>query len=321
VDNITIADTVLPKDIATILYLGGGTDGAAVTEGEMVTGANLLSPVDSIPLKVLLDGGFATAVYQQALDTIASSRGDCVAILSTPVAAEANADYLNEITDYRKTSLNLNSSYSALFSPHVLVYDRFNDRRLYVAPDGYAAAAISFSAANYEIWFPPAGYKRGVVNVLDVRRRFTKGERDMLYDAGINPLRFAPGKGIAIWGQKTLLSRPSALDRLNVRLMLTDIEPGIQNALESFLFELNDTATRNLAVAMIESYMAGIQARRGVSEYLVVCDESNNTPSDIDNYRMNVDVFVRPNKAVEFIPLRVVITSQGLSFQQAAQAL
>jgi len=154
-----------------------------------------------------------------------------------------------------------------------------------------------------------------------VNRRFTKGEMDYLYDNGINPIRFYPGKGIVIWGQKTLSARPSALDRMNVRLMLIVIEPAIEAALEDFLFELNDEATRGLVKTMIDNYMEGIKGRRGVYDYYTVCDDSNNSADDIDNYRMNVWLFVKPTKAVEYIPFSVVITSTGMDFSLAQQSL
>lgn len=318
IDNLAVTDTIQPKDQATSLSLGGGDDGLAVTDVEMIAAAETMSSPDSYQMTVFMDGGNATVAYGQALDTITSGRQDSVALLSTPIIDEASSNYLTDIIDYRKTELNLNSSYAALFTPHVLIYDKFNDRKIYSSPTGYAGAAISFSAANFEIWFPPAGSKRGIINVLDLRRKFDTGEMDALYDAGINPLRFAPGKGIAIWGQKTLLSRPSALDRLNVRLLLCVIGPAITALLEDFLFDLNDEATRSLATTKVDSYMRGIKARRGVTDFLTVCDNSNNTDSDIDNNRMNLDLFIKPTKSVEEIPFRLVITSTGVSFETAA---
>ncbi|RLC62269.1 MAG: hypothetical protein DRI01_07145, partial [Chloroflexi bacterium] len=250
-DNTAIDSSILPKAQDEILYLARGDDGDAVTSAEMIQAIDKLSNPDETPLTVLMDGGWAFPEYQMELYKIAENRKDCVAILSTPYSAESSSDYVTQITNYRKVDLNADTSYAALFTPHVKVYDKFNDRFLYVAPDGYAAAAISETAANYEIWFAPAGPRRGVLEVLDVRRRFTEGEMDLLYDSGINPIRFKPGKGIAIWGQKTLLARPSSLDRLNVRLLLIVIEPAIKEALEDFLFEFNDAPTRALITAMI----------------------------------------------------------------------
>jgi hypothetical protein len=319
VDNAAVDSSVEPLDQSVALFMNGGDDGLAVTDAEMIIAAELFASTEKISITLMMDGGHATVAYGQSLDALVQARKDSVALLSTPFSAEASATYISDLVDYRKTQLNLNSSYSALFTPHPLIFDKFNSRRLYVAPDGYAAAAISFSAANYEIWFPPAGFKRGVLNVMDLRRRFTKGEMDVLYDAGINPIRYAPGKGIAIWGQKTLLSRPSALDRLNVRLLLIVIEPAVAAALEDFMFELNDDVTRRIAKVKVDDYMEGIKSRRGMTDFRTVCDSSNNTPNDIDNNRMNMDLYVKPTRSVEEIPLRVIITSTGISFDAAQQ--
>jgi phage tail sheath protein FI len=317
IDNVAVASNIFPKDQVSVLALGGGDDGVAVTDAECMTAAGKLASKADLALTVMLDGGRATVAYQTYLDSMVTLRADSVALLSVPFSAEASSTYLNDIIDYRKTQLNLNSSYSALYTPHVLVYDKFNDRRIYVAPDGYAGAAISYSASNFEIWFPPAGFKRGLVKVLDVRRKFDAGQRDALYDAGINPFRFTPGKGIAIWGQKTLLARPSALDRLNVRLLLIVIEPAVEQALEDFLFDLNDESTRAIVKTIIDEYLSGIQSKRGLQDYRTVCDATNNTASDIDNNRLNVDLYVKPTRSIEEIPVRVVITATSISFEVA----
>jgi hypothetical protein len=316
ITNTNFAGNLYPAEQTTPVALFAGSDGSAISDSKMIAASNFFANKDDLLVTVIMDGGWATPAYQQNLDALCQLRKDCVAILSTPIASEASANYISSIVDYRKTVLNVNSSYSALYTPHAKVYDRFNDRNLFVSPDGYVAAVISETAANFEIWYPPAGFRRGVLNVLDLRRRFTQGEMDVLYDEGINPLRFAPGRGILIWGQKTLLARPSALDRLNVRLMLIVIEPAIVEALEDFLFELNDASTRQIASAKVSSYMDGIKARRGVYDFLVTCDDTNNTPEDIDNNRMNLDLYVKPTRAIEYIPFRVGIVSTGISFDQ-----
>jgi phage tail sheath protein FI len=153
--------------------------------------------------------------------------------------------------------------------------------------------------------------------VNDVLQRFTEGQMDSLYDNGINPIRFAPGRGIVLWGQKTLLSRPSSLDRMNVRFLLMIIEDANEEALRDFLFELNDEQTRSQIRSLIESYMESIQARRGVTDFEVVCDSTNNTPADIDNNRLNVWLYVKPIKSVEFIKFNVIITREGMEFNLA----
>lgn len=316
VDNVAVDSAIMPIESTTITWLGGGSDGTAVTDSEMIIALHTLDSKDTYPITLVMDGGWATPAYHNEIISFCETRKDCFGILSVPYANEASASYLKDIVTYKTKELNANTSYAAMYSSHVLIYDKFNDRKIYVSPDGFVAGVISETASNYEIWYPPAGLRRGQLRVLDVRRRFTQGEMDYLYDNGINPIRFAIGKGITVWGQKTLLSRPSALDRINVRLMLIVIENAIAVALEDFLFEVNDFATRALVKSIIESYLSSIQARRGLYDFYVVCDETNNTPTDIDNYRLNVWVFVKPVKAAEYIQLNTIITSTGASFQE-----
>lgn len=318
VDSATpIPFTVDGTGKVTPVVLAGGDDGAPVTDGHMILATDQLKNRDNLMLTLVIDGGRATPSYQKQLIEIAEGRKDCVALLSVPYSAESNADYLNEIVDYRKNVLNANTSYAALYSPHVKVYDKFNDREIYVSPEAYAGAVISETAANQELWYPPAGFRRGVLNVLDVRRRFSRGEMDYLYDNGINPIRFVPGKGILVWGQKTLSARPSALDRLNVRLLLIVIQPAIAEALEDFVFEFNDEGTRAQIRAVIESYMSGIKGRRGVYDFTVLCDDSNNSNEDIDNNRLNVHLFIQPTKSAETINFTTVITRTGATVSLA----
>lgn len=321
ISNPALVETILPKVQSTLLYMTDGNNGSAVNDSLMIAAANKFSSTAQVPITILMDGGYATPAYGQALDTIANLRQDCVAILSTPYEAEVDSDYINEIVTYRKTDLNLNSSYSALYTPHLQIQDRFNDRKIWISPDGHVGGSISLAANQYEIWYPAAGYKRGVLNVLDTRVRLTDGEMDLLTADGINPIKFTSGKGIVIWGQKTLQSRASALDRLNVRLMLIVIEPAIKGLLENFLFELNDDSTRSIIETKLESYLQTIKARKGVSDFDVVCDDSNNTAEDVIANRLNVDVFIKPMYSIEEIPVRIVITPSNISFSDAANAI
>jgi phage tail sheath protein FI len=144
---------------------------------------------------------------------------------------------------------------------------------------------------------------------------------DYLYDNDINPNRFYPGKGIMIWGQKTLYGTPSALDRLNTRLLLIVLEPAVAEALESFLWELNDESTRAIAKNMVDNYMEGIKARRGVYDFYTVCDESNNLATDIENHIMNLHLYVKPTISLEYIPYTTILTPYGMTFTLAQSAI
>ena len=205
-----------------------------------------------------------------------------------------------------------------MYCGHVKIYDTYNGRFIWLAPSGFVAAAFSYTADQYEAWLPAAGWRRGLLSVLDVYRKFTKGERDILYDNGINAMRFRPGKGIAIWGQKTLYGTASALDRANVRWLLIVTENAVEEFLEDFIFELNVALTRKQAQMAVASYFESIKNRDGVYEYSIVCDESNNSPEEIDNYKMNLDVYVQPTKAAEYLTQRVIITRTGVDFGEIA---
>lgn len=310
ISNPTIDKSVQPKAQSVALSLVGGTDGVTAGTSDRILALEDFANPESIRVTLIMDGGYAVPAYARAIDSLVQGRKDCVGILSTPFEAEDSSDYLNEISNYVDSELNINSSWVALYSGYCLIQDRYNEREIYVSPDGYAAQAISSSAANFELWFPPAGFRRGVLTtVLDVRRRFTEGERDQLYDKRVNPIRFFEGRGIVIWGQKTLSAIPSALDRLNVRLLLVVIGPALKAFYETFLFELNDPETREEAIAGTVRYMDNIQGRRGVTNYLPVIDDTNNTPADIDAYRMVADLYISPTRSIEDIPLTFIITS------------
>lgn len=288
-------------------FLDKGENGSLPTDSDMITALSDFSNTEDKQVTVLMDGGHTTAPYASALWGLAENRRDCIAILSTDYAAEAAAGYIAELLNYRKVTLNANTTFAALYTPHPKIYDKFNANYRYVPPDGYVAAAISFTGAQFELWYPPAGNTRGVINVLDVRRRFSVGEMSVLSDAQINPLRWSPGKGVRIWFDSTLGTIPNSLQAINVRLLLIVIEPAIAAALETFLFDLNTEVTRSRVKSLIDSYMENILSRLGVTFFKTVCDSTNNSANDIQNFRLNVDLFITPSYPIRYINFRVVL--------------
>jgi len=306
---------------AIAVALAGGNDGTAFAEADMINCLHDFRSKETYPVTCLMDGGYTTISYQKEILKIAEERYDCIGYLNSRLEDELSHSYLNSIVNYKSAQLNPNSSYGGMFTPHAIILDRFNNVDRQIPVDGLCAANFAATAYSQEAWYPVGGQVRGALNVKDLTRRFSKGEMDYLYDNGINPIRFKVNKGISIWGQKTLSARPSKLDRLNVRALLIVIKPAIEEALEDFLFELNDEATRIRAVSVLKSYLEGIKQRRGVYDYEVKCDKDNNSDADIDNYLMNVWVFVSPVTAVEYIKCPVIITSTGASFSEAAMSL
>jgi len=302
---------------ATGLVLAGGSDGATVTDSDMIAALDILENKNSYPLVVIMDGGWTTTAYQDEINAVCLSRGDCVGILSTPYALEVETSYQSALTTFINVTLNMNSSYCALYSPHLQIYDKFNGRNIFVDPSGYVAAQISYTAKNFGIWYPAAGFTRGLLNVADCSRRYSDADISLFYGMGINCIKFAPGRGIVIWGEDTLSTPPSDLSKLPTRMMLITIEPSISYALEGFEFDFNDAPTRLQVKTMIDSYMNGILAGGGVADFYSVCDTTNNLPTDIQNYILNVWLFVKPQHAIEYIKFKVILTAVGTSFSVA----
>lgn len=314
--NDAIDPSQMPASDTSGITLTHGDDGSPVTDANMIkTLKAAFSNKDKVKVTLIIDGGWTTAAYHTEMLKLAKARQDCFAILSSPNSAEDSANYKNEIVSYRKDQLNANTSYGAIFTPHLKTFDYFNNRNVWAAPDGQLAGALSAADRDYEIWYPVLGYKRGTLDVLDVKREFTPGDMDYLYANGVNPIRKKTGKGIVIWGQKTLQTAPSALDRINVRMMLIKIEPAIEDTLENFIGEFNTAQTRGDVLSIVGEYLKDIQARNGIRGFKLICDTTNNTPAIINGNKMLLDTYVIPPYSTEYITNTMIITPEGVSLQ------
>jgi len=330
-DSTTTSNT-LPKANSTAVLLGGGTDGSVPSSSDIAgTVGNLdgwftfYNP-DDVDVRILIGGCFTTdhddddmVVIQQAMKTVAESRKDCVALFDVPEADSRNVSYA---VSYREDTQNFDSSYTALFTGWPRINDAYNDKKVYVPPSGYAAAAFAYNDYIRNVWNAPAGHRRGKVNSLGVNVTYTQGERNTLYAAGLNPIQLFRGRGTVIWGQKTQQKRASTLDRLNVRRLLITIEKAIAIALEDFVFESNDEFTRFQIVSLIETYLdrlsaqGAFQTESGDDGFLILCDDTNNTAAVFAANELHVDIFVKPISAAEFIQLQTIITPAGASFEE-----
>lgn len=295
--------------------LKGGKDNTNVpSEGTVIAAYQQFSNRDLIDVNLLINAGWATPAVQSAMDVIAQQRRDCVALLDTPYSANNP----QKMVAYRKNAdgegMTINSSWSALYGGWVKYYDQYNDKVLYLPPSGFVGAVAAYSSEVAEVWFAPAGFNRGLISALGTQYTFSEGERDLLYAAGVNPIQNFVGRGVVVWGQKTLQVKPSALDRVNVRMLMITIQKAISIALEAFVFEFNDDFTRANISSMVNNYMEDVQARRGVTDFKVVCDNTNNTGQVIDQNKLICDVYVKPSRAAEFIRLNAIITPTGTSF-------
>lgn len=294
--------------------LTGGNNGMSITTGDMIKATRLFDNAKEVKITLIGDGGYSVPAFHDRLRSLCQSRGDCVPILSAPLTTQKNASTsAMDIVNWRKFIQNIDSSWAALYAPHIKTYDEFNDREIWLAPDCFVIEQILKTGANYELWYPVAGNKRGMLEALDTKVHFTDGDQDLLYDNGINPIVF--DSGIRIWGQKTLQSQPSMLDRLNVRMLLITIGPAITQLLHDFLFEFNDAPTRASARLRVESYLDSILARRGIKSFKVICDETNNTPNDIDNHIMRLWVIICPNNSIEEIVFPLAVTNNSTKLE------
>jgi hypothetical protein len=320
-DDLSATTNPYPKESTTAVAMEKGDDGGVVGSGELIVALDELG--EATPVTLLMDGGQTFSAYHLALLAKAEERRDCFAVLSVPYAAAAAADYMDDIQTYRQDTLAaVSSSWGGLWTPDLYMYDKFNNRSIYIPPDGHIAGLISQNAARSELWYA-AGFAGNKAQILvqGLRRYLTKAEGDTLSNIGVNCIMFAPGRGIRPMSQMTLLSRPSDLDRVNVRLMLVVVEPAISVALEDFLYEYNDEDTRARVAAVIGAYMLGIKARKGVADFQVNCNTDNNSANDIANHILNVDLLVKAMMTAEFITCNVVITPQTMSFSVAEEMI
>lgn len=311
------------KGYATSLTGGTGEFGGTVVATGATQGYGLFSDSDTVDVSILL-GGDADATLAGALVDLCDSRKDCVVFLSpeesdclsndTPLIL---ATQETNVIEYRTTQLNKSSSYAFLDSGWKYQYDRFADRYRWVPLNGDVAGITVRSDENSETWFSPAGFNRGQVRgVAKLAFNPSKTNRDNLYRDQVNPVVSFPGEGTVLFGDKTLLAKPSAFDRLNVRRLFIVLEKAISTSAKYQLFEQNDDFTRAHFKTLIEPFLRDVQARRGIQDFKVICDSSNNTAAVVDRNEFVADIFIKPTKSINFITLSFVATAQGVDFTE-----
>ena len=325
VDNPDVNQAVLPFlsiqantiNDPLITPMMGGDNGAAPTVADYITALQSFDNPEDVQIDLVIDT-LGEVDYQQAIidfcDPDLGGRGDCYGILYVPFDVEQSNNYVNDAIDYRNYQLNRSSSWAGLYFGFVEIYDTYNGRVIYIPPSGHVAAVFSYTFDISEPWFAAAGWRRGRLPVRDLYRRLRVGERDAMYDNDINCMRFKPGRGIAVWGQKTLYGIASSLDRANVRWLLITVRKSLKDILDEFEFEFNDTYTRRMLKSIVDGAMESIKTRRGVYDYYTVCDESNNPPEVIDNNEMYIDLYVKPEKVAEYLYGRIIVTRTGVNF-------
>jgi phage tail sheath protein FI len=253
--------------------------------------------------------GLHSAVTNHAITKI-ESRADALYIMD----ATAMGDSIDTVKSTVKT---LDTNYAAVYYPWVQIVDRNTDRPVWVPPSVVLPGVISYTDQVAHEWFAPAGLNRGgLTTVVQAKTRLTHAERDDLYENRINPIASFPGQGVVVFGQKTLQSRPSALDRINVRRLLIALRKFIASTSRYLVFEQNSAATRNRFLNVVNPYLETVQQNSGLSAFRVVMDDSNNTPDVVDRNQLVGQIFIQPTRTAEFIVLDFVVQPTGATFPE-----
>jgi len=309
------ANNVFASPINQTLNLQKGTD-AAVTEGNLESAYDLFSNKEEYDISLVLTGNASANVQQHVIDNVANSRKDCVAFISPPSSAVVNnaGNESSSITSWL-TSLARTSSYVVADSGYKYMYDKYNNVYRYVPLNGDIAGLCVNTDTIRDPWFSPAGFNRGQIkNAIKLSWNPNKTYRDTLYSAGVNPVVSFPGQGIVLFGDKTLQNKPSAFDRINVRRLFIVLEKAISQAAQFSLFEFNDEFTRAQFTALVTPFLRDVQGRRGIYDFRVVCDTTNNTPQVIDTNQFVGDIYIKPARSINFIQLNFVAVGTGVDF-------
>ena len=299
--------------------LASGADGSAVTTAQLKTAYEKYNDADTVDANLII-AGKGDATHIDNLITIAENRKDAIVFVSPE-----RADVVN-VTNSTTQTTNVkgffdgirSSSYVVFDSGYKYTYDKYNDIFRYVPLNGDIAGLAARTDLIADTWFSPAGFNRGVIRgAVKLAYNPTKEQRDILYRARINPVVTLPGQGTLLFGDKTGLSKPSAFDRINVRRLFITLEKAISTASKFQLFEFNDEFTRAQFRNIVEPFLRDVQGRRGITDFSVVCDETNNSPDlVVDRNEFRADIFVKPNRSINFIQLQFVATRSGVAFEE-----
>jgi len=296
--------------------LANGTD-SATTDANLITAYNLFANAEEVDVSLVVTGAASTTVQQTVIDMV-NTRKDCIAFVSPPSSAVVNQSG-SEVTNINSwnTSLARSTSYAVADSGWKYMFDKYNNVYRWVPLNGDIAGLCVNTDNIRDPWFSPAGFNRGnLKNVVKLAWNPNKTQRDSLYAKGINPVGTFPGNGTVLYGDKTLQSKPSAFDRINVRRLFIVLEKSVAQAAKFSLFEFNDEFTRAQFVALVTPFLRDIQGRRGIYDYRVVCDTTNNTPQVIDANQFVGDIYIKPARSINFIQLNFVAVRTGVDFTE-----
>jgi len=302
--------------------LASGNNGTAGTTAQLKTAYEKYTDAETVDVNLII-AGKGDATHIDNLVTIAESRKDCVVFASperSDVVYVSNSEtQTNNVKGFFDGITS--SSYLVFDSGYKYTYDKYNDVFRFVPLNGDIAGLAARTDLIADSWFSPAGFSRGVIRgAVKLAYNPTKTQRDTLYRARVNPVTTFPGQGTVLFGDKTALSAPSAFDRINVRRLFITLEKAISTASKFQLFEFNDEFTRAQFRNLVEPFLRDVQGRRGITDFLVVCDETNNTGDVIDRNEFRADIFVKPTRSINFITLQFIATRTGVAFEEVIGA-
>jgi hypothetical protein len=318
--NAALGTAYISLGSAYSVSLTGGVDDLTATDGQLQTAWGIFADDSQYDVRLLPLGKASAAVATYVIG-LAETRADCVVFVSPQntssgdVIIAVGSDATDQIIAYRNALPS--SSYAVLDSGYKYQYDRYNDKFRYVPLNGDIAGLCARTDYQQDPWFSPGGLNRGQIkNVVKLAVNPSKTDRDNLYKTGVNPVVTFPGQGTVMFGDKTLLAKPSAFDRINVRRLFIVLEKSIATAAKFQLFEFNDSFTRAQFKNLVEPFLRDVQGRRGITDFVVKCDDSNNTGEVIDSNNFVADIFIKPNRAINFITLNFVAARSSVSFTE-----
>jgi phage tail sheath protein FI len=290
-----------------------GTD-ATPTDGNVQIAYQQFASAENVDISLVMTAGHSSTVAANTV-ALAEGRRDCISFVSPALANVQSADPVVAISNFRNSLTS--TSFAVMDSNWKYQYDKYNDTYRWIPCNGDVAGLCARTDQDRDPWFSPAGFNRGALkNVIKLAFNPNQAQRDALYKAGVNPIVSFPGEGTVLFGDKTLLNRPSAFDRINVRRLFIVLEKAISRAAKASLFEFNDEFTRAQFVNLVEPFLRLVQGRRGIYDFRVVCDETNNTPEVIDRNEFIGDIYIKPAKAINFIQLNFVAVRTGVAFDE-----
>lgn len=310
-----------PGDVT--VSLSGGVDHFTSTNGQKMLAFAMFNNDEEFDVNLIAVGKADATVANYVIQSIAEVRKDCIAFVSPEEVSTGNfligntSDIAEKIIAYR--ALVTSSSYGVIDTGYKYQYDKYNDAYRWVPLNGDVAGLCARTDFTDDPWFSPAGFNRGQIkNVVKLAYSPKRTDRDNLYKSGVNPVVSFPGQGTVLYGDKTALTKPSAFDRINVRRLFIVLEKAIATASKYQLFEFNDGFTRAQFVGMVTPFLRDVRGRRGLTDFLVVCDETNNTGEVIDTNRFVADIYLKPARSINFIQLNFIATRTGVAFSEIA---